>query len=418
MPQDKDLVESIRLPATPRSGKIGSLMRHSPLAIIFLTVFIDLVGFGILLPLLPYYAESFGASATAIGLLSASYSLMQFLFAPIWGRLSDRFGRRPLILISLAGSCVGFLIAGLAKTLALLFVGRIVAGIAGAIIPTTHAYIADVTSPENRAKGMGLVGAAFGLGFIFGPAIGGLLSPLGYDKPILLASVMAGLNFVFAFFLLPESLSNQVRCRVGDRGLTIGKLAEALSHPQVGLLLLIFFMATFAFSNMEATFALLNEHAYDLTAKQTGYLFVYIGVVMSVMQGLLVGKIVKRLGEKLCITLGTFALIFGLGLLPFAPNMVYYCAINGVLALGTGINNPSVNALISRSAGADEQGGIMGIAQSMASMARILGPLWGGYSFGELGHVWPFLSAGLLMALAFFMSLKNLASRFAVSGER
>jgi MFS transporter, DHA1 family, tetracycline resistance protein len=387
-------------------------MRRSPLAIIFLTVFIDLVGFGILLPLLPYYAETFGASATAIGLLSASYSLMQFLFAPIWGRLSDRYGRRPLILISLAGSCVGFLIAGLAKTLTALFVGRIVSGIAGAIVPTTHAYIADVTPPENRAKGMGLVGAAFGLGFILGPAIGGLLAPLGYDKPILLASGMAGLNLLFAFFRLPESLPNQVRNRVGQRTLTPARLMEALSHPQVGLLLLIFFIATFAFANMEATFALLNEHAYALTVRQTGYLFVYMGIVMSVMQGLLVGKIVRRLGEKLCITLGTFILIFGLGLMPFAPNMIYYCVITGILGFGSGINNPSVNALLSRSASADEQGGIMGIAQSLASMGRILGPLWGGYSFGEFGHVWPFISAGLLMALAFFMSLKNLTSKF------
>jgi DHA1 family tetracycline resistance protein-like MFS transporter len=393
-------------------------MRRSPLAIVFLTVFIDLVGFGIFLPLLPYYAETFGASALAIGLLSASYSLMQFLFTPFWGRLSDRYGRRPLILLSLTGSCIGFFITGMAKTLAILFVGRIVAGIAGAIIPTTNAYIADVTTPENRAKGMGLVGAAFGLGFILGPAIGGILAPYGYEKPALLASALAGLNLLFAYFRLPESLPKEIRDRVGRRTLRIGALADALAHPQVGLLLMIFFIATFAFANMEATFSLLNEHAYGLTAKQTGYLFAYIGIIMSLMQGLLVGKIVRRLGEKLCISLGTFILIFGLGLMPFAPNMIFYCAINGSMAFGTGINNPAVNALLSRSAHADEQGGIMGIAQSMASMGRILGPLWGGYSFGAIGPKWPFISAGLLMALAFLMSLKNLASNFSAPAQQ
>jgi MFS transporter, DHA1 family, tetracycline resistance protein len=390
-------------------------MRRSPLAIIFFTVFIDLVGFGIFLPLLPYYAETFGASAFAIGSLSASYSLMQFLFTPIWGRLSDRYGRRPLILLSLAGSCVGFLITGLATTLAVLFIGRIVAGIAGAIIPTTNAYIADVTTPENRAKGMGMVGAAFGLGFILGPAIGGLLAPYGYEKPALLASAMAGLNLLFAYFKLPESLPKEIRDRVGRRALSIKTLEDALTHPRVGWLLLIFFIATFAFANMEATFSLLNKHAYGLTAKQTGYMFTYIGIVMSFMQGFLVGKMVRRLGEKFCISLGTFILIFGLGLMPFAPNLFYYCAICGIMAFGSGINSPAINALLSRSAHADEQGGVMGIAQSMASMGRILGPLWGGYSFGAMGPKWPFISAGILMALAFLMSLKNLAANFAPS---
>ncbi len=383
-------------------------MKRSPLAIIFVTVFIDLVGFGIVLPLLPYYAETYGASALLVGLLSTSYSLMQFLFNPVWGRLSDRFGRRPLILLSLGGSCVGFLIFGLARNLAVLFVGRMVAGIAGAIIPTTNAYIADVTTPENRAKGMGLVGAAFGLGFILGPAIGGMLAPYGYDKPALLASAMAGMNWLFAYFRLPESLTEEVRRRSLSRRFDLKTLFDALSHPRIGLLLAIYFMATFAFSNMEATFGLLNEHGYGLTARQTGYLFTYIGILMTVMQGVLVGRIVRRLGEKLCIALGTLTMIFGLSLMPFAPNMTIYCAITGLLAFGTGINNPSLTGLLSRSTASEEQGGIMGMAQSLASLGRILGPAWGGYSFGSFGLKWPFLSAGFLMAVAFVLSLRNL----------
>jgi DHA1 family tetracycline resistance protein-like MFS transporter len=386
-------------------------MKRSPLLILFITVFVDLVGFGIVLPLLPYYAETYGASSFAVGALSASYSLMQFLFTPVWGRLSDRFGRRPLIMLSLAGSCAGFLIFGLARTLPLLFVGRMVAGIAGAILPTTNAYIADVTTPENRAKGMGLIGAAFGLGFILGPAIGGLLAPYGYDKPALLASLMAGFNLLFAYFKLPESLNEENRRQAQSRGFNLQVLFEALSHPHIGLLLILFFVVTFAFSNMEATFGLLNEHVYSLTARQTGYLFTYVGLLMSLMQGVVVGRLVKRLGESYCIALGTFTLIFGLGLLPFAPSVPAYLGIITLMAFGAGVNGPSISALLSRSSHEDEQGGIMGVAQSLASLARILGPMWGGYTFDGWGHTWPFISAALLMAVGFLLSLRNLSRK-------
>ncbi len=386
-------------------------MKRSPLAIIFITVFIDLVGFGIVLPLLPYYAESYGATALMVGLLSTSYSFMQFVFTPMWGRLSDRFGRRPLILLSLTGSCLGFLVFGLARNLLFLFVGRMIAGIAGAIIPTTNAYIADVTTPENRAKGMGLIGAAFGLGFILGPAIGGLLAPYGYDKPALLASAMAGLNLVFAYFKLPESLTDEIRKRARKRSFNLQTLVEALRHPRIGLLLVMYFVITFAFSNMEATFGLLNEHLYGLNARQTGYLFTFIGVLISLMQGVLVGRLVKMWGESRCIVVGTFAMIFGLGLMPFAPGIGFYCMIIALLSFGTGVNNPAIAGLLSRSTHADEQGGIMGIAQSMASLGRILGPVWGGYVFGAIGFRWPFLSAAIFMAFAFLFSLKNLYTK-------
>ncbi len=386
-------------------------MKRSPLAIIFITVFIDLVGFGIVLPLLPYYAESYGATALMVGLLSTSYSFMQFVFTPMWGRLSDRFGRRPLILLSLTGSCLGFLVFGLARNLLFLFIGRMIAGIAGAIIPTTNAYIADVTTPENRAKGMGLIGAAFGLGFILGPAIGGLLAPYGYDKPALLASAMAGLNLVFAYFKLPESLTDEIRKRARKRSFNLQTLIEALRHPRIGLLLVMYFVITFAFSNMEATFGLLNEHLYGLNARQTGYLFTLIGVLISLMQGVLVGRLVKMWGESRCIVVGTFTMIFGLGLMPFAPGIGFYCMIIALLSFGTGVNNPAIAGLLSRSTHEDEQGGIMGIAQSMASLGRILGPVWGGYVFGAIGFRWPFLSAAVFMVLAFLFSLKNLYTK-------
>jgi len=384
-------------------------MKRSPLLIIFVTVFIDLMGFGIVLPMLPYYAESQGATALAVGLLFTSYSVMQFIFTPIWGRLSDRHGRRPLILLSLAGSCIGFLIFGFARTLPVLFLGRMVAGIAGAIIPTTNAYIADVTTPETRARGMGLVGAAFGLGFVLGPAIGGLLAPYGYDKAPLLASAMAGANLIFAYFKLPESLAENARNRARSRKFDLQSLATALSHPRVGLLLIMYFMVIVAIANMEATFALLNEHTYKLDARQTGYMFTFIGVVMSITQGVLVGRLVKRFGEKLCIVFGTFTMIFGLALMPFAPNLPVYFLVTGLLSMGSGINNPSLTGLMSRCTDTDEQGGIMGVAQSLSSLGRILGPAWGGYVTDAFGLIWPFLSGGILMAAAFLLSLRMLA---------
>lgn len=380
-------------------------MQRSPLAIIFFTVFIDLVGFGIVLPLLPYYAEQYGASPFLVGALSTSYSLMQFVFMPVWGRLSDRHGRRPLILLSLAGSCVGFLIFGLASSLPVLFAGRMIAGIAGAIIPTTNAYIADVTTPEQRAKGMGMVGAAFGLGFILGPAIGGLLAPYGYDKPVLLASAMAGANLVFAYFKLPESLSRENRGRVRSGYFSRKRIAEAMARPSMALLMALYFLVIFAFANMEATFGLLNEHRYGLDARRTGYLFAYFGLLMVLVQGMIVGRLVQAFGESILMTAGTFCMIIGLASMPFAPGMPAYCAVIALLSFGAGINNPSITALISRSSGIDEQGGIMGIAQSLASLGRILGPLWGGYTFGEFGEEWPFLSGAILMSFAFILSL-------------
>ncbi len=383
-------------------------MQRSPLLIIFFTVFIDLAGFGIVLPLLPYYAESLGASSLAIGLLSTSYSLMQFLFTPIWGRLSDRYGRRPLILLSLAGSCLGFLVFGLARNLLILFAARMVAGIAGAIIPTTYAYIADITPPEGRAKRMGMVGAAFGLGFILGPAIGGLLAPYGYDKPAFLASAMAGANMIFAYFQLPESLTAEIRGRARQQLMDLRMLLGTLRHPRIGLLLILLFVVTFAFSNMEATFGLLNAHLYGLSARQTGYLFTYIGILLGLVQGIIVGPLVRHMGEKICMSLGTLSMVFGLTLLPFAPNIPSYCGIIAFIAFGNGINHPSISSLLSRHSGVDEQGGIMGIAQSMSSLGRILGPIWGGYSFGSIGVRSPFVSAGLFMGLAFLLTLQNL----------
>lgn len=381
----------------------------SPVTIIFLTVFIDLIGFGIIIPLMPFYAETFGATALTVGLLSTSFSLMQFVFAPFWGRLSDRVGRRPVILIGLFGSFVSYLAFGLATSLPLLFVARIFAGIAGANISTAQAYMADVTTPENRARGMGLVGAAFGLGFIFGPAIGGFMSRYGYAAPSFFASALSLANFAAAWFLLPESLKTVgVERRKHSR---MDALRVAATRPGVPALLLMFFIVTAAFSAFEATFALFSEKRFGYNATSIGYVFAYVGVVLSVVQGGLVGRVVKRFGERRVVVPAILTLAIGLALIPAAYSLPMLLVSCGLLAVGMGFNSPSISALISKLSHADEQGSVLGVSQSMASLGRILGPVWGGYVYDHFGTVAPYLAASGLMLVACVIGVVGVARK-------
>lgn len=380
-------------------------MKRSPLVVLFLTVFIDLLGFGIVLPLLPYYAESFGAGPLAVTLLSSCYSMMQFLFAPVWGRLSDRVGRRPVLILSLAGSSLSYLLFGLTGSLPMLFATRILAGICAANISTAQAYIADVTTPETRAKGMGMIGAAFGLGFIFGPAIGGTLSRYGYSVPAFFAAGLSFFALTLALFRLPESLRPGVVAR--GRMFEPRRLRTALRYPGMGLLLVIFFCSVFAFANLEATFALFVEKAsrFGYTARETGYLFAYMGVLMSLMQGGLIGRLARRFGERRLVVAGTLMLAAGMGVVPLAPGLGGLLGALALLAFGVGMNTPSLSSLISRSAGADEQGSVLGVSQSVSSLARILGPAWGGFVFERFGPASPYFTAAGLMGATFLMSL-------------
>jgi len=380
----------------------------TPLVIIFVTVFIDLLGFGIIIPLLPFYAESFHASAFAIGLLGTSFSLMQFLFSPVWGRWSDRVGRKPIILVGLLGSCLSYLGLALAPSLTFLFIARIVGGIAGANIPTAQAYVADVTTPENRAKGMGMVGAAFGLGFIFGPAIGGVLSRISPQTPMWFASALCLANFVAAWFLLPESRSVSALTK------TLGRM-EAFRHaakqPTLLLLLSLFFLVTLAFSGFEATFAIFSEAKFGFTASTIGFVFAFIGVVLAIVQGVLVGKVVKIIGERRLIPLAIFAIALGIGLIPFVWNVPTLLGALGVLALGMGFNNPSLTSMVSRLAEPDDQGGVLGLAASLSSLGRVVGPAWGGYLYDAYGMTTPYVSAAGLMFFACVVSLIGLRSK-------
>jgi multidrug resistance protein len=380
-------------------------MKKSPLVVLFITVFIDLIGFGIVLPLLPFYAKRFGANALLVGLLSTSFSLMQLLFAPVWGRLSDRVGRRPVILLGLLGSSISYLTFGLASSLPILFLSRILAGIAGANISTAQAYIADSTQPENRAKGMGLIGAAYGLGFTVGPAIGGILSQYGYAIPAFFASALALANFGAAWWLLPESRNASGQTHHTERGLNWQRLRMGLQHPELGTFLILFFISTFAFANLEATFALMTARKFGFDAHANGYLFAYIGVLITIVQGGLTGRLARRFGERRLISAGLFCMIFGLGLLPYSPGLKSLLLVLVVLVGGHGSTNPSISSLISQSAGSEDQGSILGVAQSLASLARILGPIWGGFTFDALGFQYPYLTGGLFMAVAFSLSL-------------
>ena len=379
----------------------------NPTTIIFLTVFIDLIGFGIIIPLMPFYAETFGASALTIGLLSTSFSFMQFVFAPFWGRLSDRIGRRPVILIGLFGSFLSYLVFGLAHSLAVLFVARICAGVAGANIATAQAYMADLTTPENRAKGMGLVGAAFGLGFIFGPAIGGFLSRYGYQAPFFFAAALSLANFAAAWFVLPESRKTAA---VDQPKLSrLEALRAAATRPGMPALLLIYFLVIAAFSSFEATFALFSEMRFGFTATTIGYIFAFSGVVLSIVQGGLVGRMAKRFGEHRIVPAAILFLAAGLALIPASHSLAMLLAATGLLSIGMGFNSPSITALISRRSHADGQGAILGVSQSMASLARILGPAAGGFVYDRYGPVMPYLTAASLMTVACVISLATVA---------
>lgn len=379
----------------------------SPLVIIFLTVFIDLLGFGIIIPLLPFYAESFGANAFTVGMLSTVYSLMQFFFAPIWGRWSDRIGRRPIILLGLFGSCVSYLALALAGSLPLLFAARIVGGIAGANIPTAQAYIADITTPENRARGMGMVGAAFGLGFVFGPALGGVLSHLGPNAPMFFASALCFANFMAAWTFLPESRAAAHASQAGVG--RVEMVRRSLLRPELALLLALYFILSSAFSGFEATFALFSERRFGFTAATIGYVFAFIGVILALAQGVLVGRVSKAVGDRRIVPMAIALIALGMGLIPFMGSVPMLLVALGLIALGMGFNQPVLSSLVSKAAGPDEQGGVLGLAQSLASLGRIVGPAWGGFLFDRYGVSFPYLSGAAIMSFAVVVALMGLA---------
>ena len=351
---------------------------RSPLALIFVTVFLDLVGFGIVIPVLPLYAERFGASPLVIGLLLGVYSAMQCLFAPILGKISDRVGRRPVLLLSIIGTSMGFLIMGLAHTLALLFVGRIIDGITGGNISTAQAYIADVTSPDQRSRGMGLIGAAFGLGFIFGPAIGGILGHWSLAAPLLFAAVLAATNAVAVYLFVPVSLPVERRGQA-RRQSSVAQIFAASHGRQLAVIIAACFVTTMAFSMLTATYPLFTERRFGYGAIQNGYMFAMQGIIGAILQGVLLGWLVRASGDKRLAAVGTIFLIVSMFLLPMSATVAALFLATAGIAIGHGLVAAPLNSLASQSADATAQGRVLGIMQSAASFARIVGPVLGGW---------------------------------------
>jgi len=330
---------------------------------------------------LPFYAEGtqFNATPRTVGLLFASYSVMQLLFSPVLGRLSDKYGRRPVLLISIIGTGIGFLILGFATTLSMLFVGRILDGISGGNISTAQAYVADITTKEDRAQGMGLLGAAFGLGFIFGPAIGGILSRWGIHVPFLFAAGLCFANAILLFFTLPETVTPDHPARVSAaRGRGFTQLINSLKQPRLGFILTIYFLFIVAFSIMTTSFSLYTMFRFGYGAHHNGYLFAYVGLVAVIIQGVLIGRLVKRFGELWLVIVGALFFAVSLFAVPFVgPNAGGLLALligGGIFSLGNSLSTPALNSLASKSVGAAEQGSVLGVTQSVASLARAVGP--------------------------------------------
>lgn len=394
--------------------------QRSPLFTIFLTVFLDLLGFGIVIPLAPLYVKQFAADPATVGrlvgVMGMAYSLMQFLFAPVWGGLSDRVGRRPVLLVSIAGSCLAYLLFAAAvamESLPLLIASRLGAGITAANLSTAQAYIADVTTPERRAKGMGLIGAAFGLGFILGPALGAWLSQPVFG-PLAVPGVAAALcflNFGMAFFRLPESLPPESRGETARPG-RLKRMASALTDPRVGRWILLLFVATTAFAMLEWTLALFLSKRFGYERERAGYLFAYLGVVLVLVQGGLVGRLARTIGEARMVTIGTLAMAIAIGVMPWTFSLPALLGVLALLAVGNGLSTPALSSLTSRGVAATEQGATLGAAQGFSSLARAVGPIAGGWLYDR--HLAaPFLLAALLLLVAFLVSLPRAAKQSA-----
>ncbi|HEX9637405.1 MAG TPA: MFS transporter [Acidobacteriota bacterium] len=371
---------------------------------VFLIVFVDLIGFGMVLPLLPLYGHRYGASSLLLGLLLGSYSFMQFIFAPLWGRLSDRRGRRPILLIALAGQALGYLLFGLARGLAVLFVSRILAGICAANIATAQAVVADITPAEQRARGMGLIGAAFGLGFILGPAFGGLLLQIGPTWPGLAAAALSTTALILTWLRLPETLARREPTPPQHRA-PLKALLGGLRIPGLGGVILMGFLLTLAFSGLESTFALLVDQHYHFTPRAIGLTFAYLGILSALIQAGLIGRLSARFGERALVVFGLGLTAVGMAIIPAAPNATALLGLLPILAIGMGLTSPALSALASRLAPAGAQGGTLGAYQSAASLARIVGPVWAATGYSGLSHWWPFLTGAGWIALAWLIAL-------------
>ncbi|MCA9681492.1 MAG: MFS transporter [Myxococcales bacterium] len=421
----------------------GEQAKRRALMTVAFTLFLDLAGFGIILPILPYYAESMNASATMVALLSTTFSAAQFLMAPVLGRISDRRGRRPVMLVSIAGSALAATVLGFADVLWLVFVARLVAGSSKANVSTAHAYVADLVPQDQRARYMGLMGAAMGMGFVFGPGIGGLLAIHSPHLPFFVSAGLSALNFIMAALWLPEthfpqaakdgaepeagrSASTHRQAKGGLFGPEgIGRAFRTIRGTYMAWLIAIAFCFYVSFAGMESTMALFSEHLFDWGAPETGGFMTFIGVNMVVFQGLVVGRTVSRFGEAMTLALGLLLLAFGLAaiggadhllaLLGFEarapeggasiPALVVFGIGGMLMSGGNGLSNATLSALVSRISSPEEQGWNMGLKESASSLARVAGPAVAGPLFQHVDPGAPLFLGGVVALVNFQVAL-------------
>jgi MFS family permease len=392
------------------------MTRRASLWTIFLTVFLDLLGFGLVVPYLPGVARTYGASAFVATLLGASYSLMQLAFVPFWGQLSDKIGRRPVLVVSVGASVVGFLVLAQADTLWMIFAARIWNGIATSNISVAQAYIADVTEPKDRAKGMGLIGAGIGIGFVLGPVIGGLLEAVSPIHRVGALAAYAGaalalLNTVLALTLLPESLPPERRGKSVRRASPIdpARYRDALRFPGVGVAMALNFVLVISFAALEQTFRLFTEDAFHMSVRGTGYVLGFVGIVLITVQGGLLRRLARAFSEQELVRAGIVLQAAGFLALALSPRLgglgPLYGAM-GVIALGSGLTNPSLSAFVSRCADASSQGTVLGVLQSAGAFARVCGPATGGLLYQAVGHEAPYVGAAIGMVVASGLALR------------
>lgn len=380
---------------------MGKLVR-SPLFLMALTIFIDFTGFGLVIPLLPFWAEHLGANALGVGLILTTYALAQFLFTPFLGSLSDRYGRKRIIFFSLCIEALAFALTALANSLPMLLAARVISGIGASNIGSAQAVVSDVTPPEKRAAGMGIIGAAIGMGFVVGPALGGLLASHGQTLPFLIALCMALLNALLVLFFLPETRRKQ-----GTRenpAFFFAGWSKVLRHGPLISLVLVNLFYTLAFTGMETVFPLLTQRNFGWTAAQNGYIFTYVGLLIVIMQGGLVRQLVKRYGERNLMLSGLIFLGAGLFMLIWSSNLAFLLIAVGVLSIGDGAVTPTSSAVLSLLTPSEEQGEILGFSQGLGGLGRVIGPVIAGTLF-TLGPGAPFLAGGSFALLAILVTL-------------
>lgn len=384
------------------------MKNKASLSIIFVTIFIDLMGFGILIPILPTFAsEQLKISDFNIGIIIAIFSLMQFIFNPLFGRLSDKIGRRPIMLATQSLTVISYLIFAVSNSFELLFISRLLAGLGGSNIGVAQAYIADITSKEDRSKGMALIGIAFGLGFVFGPIIGAVLSKYGYSVAGYGSAAFSLIAFVFALFLLPESLKekknvDKFQFRVFDFSFT----KKIVLHSSIGFLIILFFFIIFSVANIYGTYSLLTYKVFNFSNQQNGMLFGLTGIVGVIIQVGFMRRLSNKLSDRTIVLIGLVFTVIGLALIPYGRNFTGEAIVISILAVGTGILQPIIPSMISKHSPEDQQGAILGVNQSISAFARVLGPLWGGFSFNYIGYQFPFLTGAfftfLILIVAYF----------------